>query len=101
VKHDAIKELYKILKIEDYTSYCPEFKREQELDKWVSRWLIEKETSQLVMNKKYLTSEFSDIIKTKMAENLAIELVEDCVKFKTEDRKIAATILSFRRQAKP
>jgi hypothetical protein len=97
-KHPAIKELYEIIKKEDWTSFCPEKNRAELLEKWEQKWLANVDSTQLIMDKKYLTSDYSDMIKEKMAQNLAEQLTEECVQFNITDRSIKAQMLGIRRK---
>lgn len=100
MKHPAIKDLYNILKTKDWTSFCPEKNREELLNKWVDQWVMEVEQSQLVVDKKYLDSEHLDIVKYKLGEHLGQSLAEECVQFKTEERKISGHMVALRRKEK-
>jgi hypothetical protein len=100
VKHPALKELYEIIKKEDWTSFCPEKTRAELLEKWEQKWITSVESEQLVMDKKYLTSEFSDMVKERLAQNLAESLAEECVTFTITDRKVKAQLFGIRRKEK-
>jgi hypothetical protein len=100
MKHPAIKELYEIIKKEDWTSFCPERDRQALLEKWEQKWLTSVDAEQLVMDKKYLTSEFSDMVKERLAQNLAESLTEECVQFTITDRKVKAQLFGLRRKEK-
>ena len=99
-KHPAIKALYDIIKIEDWNVFCPERSRKEALEKWEKAWLIDVEFSQAVVSTKYLTSEYDDLIKIKLAQSLAEDLAENCTSFSTADKKISAQISAFRRKEK-
>lgn len=100
MKHPAIKELYEIIKKKDWTEFCPEKDREVLLNAWVAKWLTTVEADQLIMDKKFLTSEYSDVIKERLAQNLAESLTEECVSFTIKDRKIEANLIGLRRKEK-
>ena len=100
MRHPAIKELFEIIKTQDWTSFCPERDRQVLLEKWEQKWVSIVETEQLIMDKKYLTSEFSDIIKERMAQNLAEQLTEESVTYTITDKKIKAQMLGIRRKEK-
>jgi hypothetical protein len=100
MKHPAIRELYEIIKKEDWTSFCPEKDRRELLEKWEARWVSSVEAEQLVMDKKYLTSEFSDMVKERLAQNLAEGLTEECVHFTITDKKVKAQLVGLRRKEK-
>lgn len=98
--HPAIKQLVDIIKEEDWSTFCPEKKRQEMLDDWIKQWIVDVEFSQSVVSTQYLTSEYNDIIKYKLAESLAQDLAEDCVSYGTEDKKISAKMCAFRRKPK-
>ena len=100
MKHPALKELHSILRIEDWTSFCPEKNRELELNKWIAKWIVEVEQSQSVVNKKYLDSEHLDLVKYKLGEQLGQCLAEECVLFKTEEKNISGHMIALRRKEK-
>ena len=97
MNHPAIKELYTIMKEQDWTSFCPEKKRAELLDKWVEKWIKEVEQSQLVVDTKYLNSEHSDFVKYRMGQVLGEQLTEECVNYKMEDKKITASMVGLKR----
>jgi hypothetical protein len=98
VGHPAIKELYTIINIEDWSTFNPEKTRKEELDKWVKTWVVDVEFTQAVVNTDYLTSEYNDIIRLKLAQSLAEDLAETCTIYKTEDKKISAKMCAIRRK---
>lgn len=98
--HPAVKDLYRIMKIEDWNVFCPERIRNEELDKWIKAWVQDVEFTQAVVSTEYLTSEYNDIIKYKLTQSLAEDLAENCTTFKTEDKKISASMCAFRRKEK-
>jgi hypothetical protein len=97
MKHPAIKELYDIIKIEDWTDFCPEKVRQEKLEQWISKWLVEVEQSQFVVDPKYLNSDHSDFVKYRMGQVLGEALTEECVSFTTSSRKISGHLIGLRR----
>lgn len=97
MKHPAVEELYKLLKIKDWTEFCPEKLRAEALDEWAAKWLIQVEQSQLVVDTKYLDSESMDFVKYRMGQVLGEALTEDCVTFKTEKKRVSAKMVGIRR----
>lgn len=89
----ALEELRSIIKLPN------ELLREEQLQLWTERWIKDLEFSQDVVDTKYLTSEYNDTIKIRMAQIMAEDLAEDCVSFKTEKKRISGTMLAFRRKA--
>jgi hypothetical protein len=97
MKHPALDELKALIKLRDWTEFCPEKNREEALSQWISKWLIEVEQSQLVVDAKYLDSESSDFVKYRMGQILGEALTEECVTFKTTSRKISGHLIGLRR----
>lgn len=97
MKHPALDELRKIMQIKDWTEFCPERDREDALQLWAEKWLIEVEQSQSVVDAKYLDSDSSDFVKYRMGQVLGEALTEECVTFKTTARKISGHLLGIRR----
>lgn len=100
MKHDALTELRAIMKLPDWSNFCPEKLREEKLLEWFDRWIIEAEFTQAVVSTKYLDSEYSDVIKFKLAQSLAEDLTETCISYKTADKRITANMIAFRRKSK-
>jgi hypothetical protein len=100
VKHDALKELKAIIKLPDWNEFCREKTREEQLNAWIERWIAPVEFSQDVVDSKYLTSEYNDIIKIKLAQSMAEDIAETCVSYSTQKKKITGTMLAFRRKSK-
>jgi hypothetical protein len=98
--HPALTELYEIIKAEDWSSFCPEKLRQEKLDKWCRDWVVDVEFTQAVVSTEYLSSEYHDIIKYKLAQSLAEDLAEDCTQFTMADCSINAKMMAFRRKAK-
>ena len=96
-KHPALIELYKLLETRDWTEFCPEKNRKELLDKWVEKWMVSVSTEQAVLHEKYLGSEYSDILKERMAQKLAEKLAEDCVNYTSKERKISAQMIGIKR----
>lgn len=97
---NALDELRELIKVSDWSTFCPEKTRAELLEAWIEKWLVEVEYSQSVVDTKYLTSEYNDTIKLKLAQSLAEDLAEECVTFRTNDRKIAAKMTAFRRRGR-
>lgn len=95
----ALLELYELIKTPDHTDYFPDKNRKELLDKWISRWVCEEESAQLVMDKKYLSSDFFDTIKYRLMQDLADKLIEEnCGEFQVEERKVTAKLWGLKRK---
>jgi hypothetical protein len=99
-KHPALEQLYDIIKKEDWSTFCPEKTRKEFLDKWCKAWIVDVEFEQMVVDTKYLTSEYNDAIKYKLAQSIAEDLSENCTEYTVEDKKIGAKVCAFRRREK-
>ena len=86
-----IKELFRIIEIKS------ELERYNALKDWIDSWIEEVEAEQAVTSRKYLTSEFEDVLKLKLVENIALDLSEAAVKYKLDDNNIHAKIMVLRR----
>lgn len=93
MKHEAIRELKDISKLPDQV-------REEQLDAWIDRWVVPVEFTQDVVDSKYLTSEYNDVIKTRLAQNMAEDLAETCVGYVTKKKSITGTMIAIRRKSK-
>lgn len=100
MKHDALNELRALIKIPDWSEFCPEKLRQELLEDWIGRWIADVEFSQDVVSTNYLTSEYSDLIKIKLAQSLAEDLAEEAVTYKTHDKRITASMCALRRKSK-
>lgn len=99
-KHDALTELRNIIKLPDWAPHCPEKLRVEQLEDWINRWIVQVEFTQAIVNTKYLNSEYSDIIKLKLAQSLAEDIAENCTTYSTQDKKITANLCALRRKEK-
>jgi hypothetical protein len=101
MRHKAIKELFDLIKIEDWTSFAPEAKRKTALEAWLDKWVLEASDRQLVINYKRLPLEHQELVKSKLAQNLAEQAMEQSVAFKAEDHAINGSMLVIKREIKP
>jgi hypothetical protein len=52
------------------------------------------------VDKKYLDSEHLDLVKYRLGQDLGNSLAEECVSFKSEDKRISASMVGIRRRGK-
>lgn len=97
---ECLKELRNLVKVPDWSTSSPEKLRAELLEEWINRWFVEVEFSQSVIDTKYLDSEYSDIIKLKLAQSLAEDIAETCATYKTQDKRITASMCAIRRKGK-
>ena len=60
---EALKELRQIIKMRDQKAFLPTKIREEALEDWIRRWVVETSYSQSILNPKALTSEMEDMLK--------------------------------------
>lgn len=97
--HEALRELRDLVKLPDSDEFHRYKLRSQQLEDWIDRWLVEVEFNQAVVDVRYLTSEFNDSIKLKLAQSIAEDIAENCATYVTSDRNISSTMLAFRRKS--
>lgn len=96
----CLKELYNIMKIQDWTSFNPEKDRVEALNKWISKWIVSVDQSQIVLNFNKLPVEHRDLVKYKLASDIAEHLAETCIEYKSEEHRINGTMMGLRREIK-
>lgn len=94
----ALDELKEIMRIRDDKAFHSSKTREAELKEWIYRWIVEVDSSQLVMDSKYLTSEYEDTLKERLALNMLEKVTEECVAYSEAKNKISSEMLVFRRK---
>ena len=70
------------------------------LEDWWDRWIVEVETSQIVINTKFLTSEYSDAIKFNLTKNVLDQAAEECIDFDLKEKRVTANFIALRRKSK-
>lgn len=98
--NQAIKELRKIIKIPDQKHFHRTKVRESALEDWINSWIVETEESQLVLNSKFFTTEFRDILKERLGAKIIDRLMEDMIHINADANKITATLVAIRRKKK-
>lgn len=94
----CIKELKAIIEIKDDPQWQYSKSRNKALNQWLDKWLAEIEVSQLVMNTKYMTSEFQDVIKEQLARNCQEQLAEEVIEYTTTNNKVQSKMLALRKK---
>ena len=95
---EAIKELKAIAKMTDQKSFDRTKLREQALEEWLHKWVIELEYSQLIMNPRAMTTEAADLLKEHVTGQLIDQALEDAVSFEKEPNKLTGTMICLRRK---
>lgn len=94
----AIKELKTIVQERDDQGFKYSQTRENLLSDWLYRWVDTVEKQQLVLDQKYIDSEYTDFIKMKLTENMAEEISEAAVEYTTSQNALKASISVIRRR---
>ena len=100
MRHPAIKELYDLLKVRDWTEFCPERDRQVLLETWLDKWIVELSQSESVINPKRLNLAELDDKKYILGCRISESLTEDCTDFKIEKNQISAHVVGLRRAKK-
>lgn len=94
----AIKELYNIIKVKDWTSFNPEKDRAALLDKWVDKWILTIEQRQSVINYKRLPLEHQEAIKYRLAQELHEQVAEKSTEYLSDNLGISANLTVIKRE---
>lgn len=94
----AIKELYNIIKVKDWTNFAPERDRAVLLDKWVEKWVLTIEQRQSVINYKKLPLEHQEAIKYRLAQELHEQVAEKSTEYTTDNLGISANLTVIKRE---
>ena len=89
----ALKELYKVIELDR------EIDRYHALSEWIESWIETVSSTQSVISKKYLSTEFADMIKIRMAESMALDLCEVAMFINSTDREINSEMTVIRKKA--
>ena len=96
----CIKELVEIVSQKDEKVFKYADHRIKQIHQWIDRWIAEVESSQLIMNSKYMTSEFEDTIKEQLARNCQERLAEEVVEYTKSANKMQSKMLALRKKPK-
>ena len=95
---EALKELRQIIKMRDQKAFLPTKIREEALEEWIRRWIVETSYSQSILNPKALTSEMEDMLKEHVTRQLVETLTEEVASFKRENKSLSAEMVAIRRK---
>lgn len=70
------------------------------MNDWWNSWILEIEQNQLVLDSRYLSSEFHDMLKTRLSEKMLEIITEDCVNYDVSTTNITSTLIAIRRRKK-
>lgn len=87
----AIHELSSIMQVYDLRERCERYRL------WQEKYLVSLETTQLVIDRKYLTLEFEAELQYAMATKMAEELMQECIKTIIKDNEVTMSLLAIRR----
>ncbi len=95
---EALKELRDIIKMRDQKAFLPTKIREEALEEWIRRWIVEANYSQSILNPKALSSDMEDMLKEHVTRQLVETLTEDVTLFKRENKSLSAEMVAIRRK---
>jgi len=95
---NALEELQKIVKMKDEKAFKYSEIREKALKAWMYDWISEVEASQLVVNPKYITSEYDDILKEQLTKNVLEQVTEEAVEFTKSKNRIESKLAVIRKK---
>lgn len=90
-KEDIRKELYDIVIDPDIMS------RIANMDRWVDDKIESLETSQIIIDRKYLTTEYEDELKYAMATKIAESLLNTCGIVEIDSNNVTIKIIGLRK----
>jgi hypothetical protein len=96
----ALTELEKIIKMKDEKAFKYSENREKALKVWIFDWISQVEASQLVVNPKYISSEFDDVLKEQLTKNVLEQVTEEAVEFTKSANKISSKLIVIRKKPK-
>lgn len=94
----AIKELFDIIELEKSKSRTGYDRRDIALRNWIKRWLETYEDKQLILDTDRLTSGFKDVLKMKIARDVLLNALEDCVIVDETKRSLEAELVVIRKK---
>lgn len=94
----AVKELQDIIQIRDDKGFKYAKSREEQLSDWLYRWVETVDAQQLVINPKHLDSEYTDLIKYRLTENMLEDVTEVGCQYNTTKNSMEASISVIRRK---
>lgn len=95
---NALVELEKLIKMKDDKAFKYSESREKALKAWMYDWISQVEASQLVVNPKYITSEFDDLLKEQLTKNVLEQVTEEAVEFTKSSNKIESKLAVVRKK---
>lgn len=95
---NAIEELQKIVKMKDEKAFKYSETREKALRAWLFDWISQVEASQLVVNPKYISSEYDDVLKEQLTKNVLEQVTEEAVEFIKSKNKIESKLAVIRKK---
>jgi hypothetical protein len=94
----AIKELFDIIELEGSKSRTGYDRRDIALRNWIKRWLETYGDKQLILDTDRLTSGFKDVLKMKIARDVLLNALEDCVIVDETKRSLEAELVVIRKK---
>lgn len=94
---EALKELRKIVATPDQKYWKPTEMRERALEDWIYRWIITFEEEQIVLNQKFMSSDFEDFLKEQIGKKLSEQALEESIEITKENNRIKGKMTCFKK----
>lgn len=65
---------------------------------WATKWIHFVESEQSVVSRKYMSAEYEDEIKLRLAQNIAEEVAETSTMYKVTDKNVKAIFATLKRK---
>jgi hypothetical protein len=96
----ALDQLRKIAQMTDQKHWRSTEMRERALEEWIESWLVEVSYEQSVLNQKFMTSDFEDLLKERVGKHLFDETMEEAVQITKGKNNIKGNLVCLRRKQK-
>lgn len=98
--HPALQQLQKIIEMESTPTKLGFRRRQEALDRWIKRWFEKYYEYQDVVDVKQLSSGYKDALTMKVAQDLLLTILEDCITIDIHRQKIVAELQVLRKKPK-
>jgi hypothetical protein len=100
VNREALAELRKIIQIPDQKHWNCFKMREQALEEWLEKWVIDIKAEQSVLNLNKIPSEVEDTLKEQLVASLLDQLMTDVAHIDKKNNTLVGELVCLRRRAK-
>lgn len=100
MNREALAELRKLIQIPDQKHWNCFKMREQALEEWVERWIIDVKAEQSVLNLNKIPSDVEDVLKEQLVASLLDQLMTDVAAISKKNNTLSGELVCLRRKAK-